>query len=222
MSFHDDHHVYDKLRTMIVQGKLVGGTHLYPGTIAETLGSSTVPVREALIRLAEGGLVDYRKGKGFWVAKPSVDDQCDAIALAQYIYSKDIPAIPGLSFLDRRIAQYVDVVDRACADGTFSEPELSATCLKEFQLLFLPPISVFTLQKLYDLGFTVVRSWTEDNEDRAIDAVLRGRDLIERRAFDALEEMVRTNMEDMIRSVRGAGRAGDPRPVDRAAPRKIG
>lgn len=202
MSFRDDHKAYDALRTLIVQGRLAGGTHLYPAEIAGSLGSSTMPVREALIRLAEGGLVNYSKGKGFSVAMPSLQDRIDAIELAQYIYSKDILAIPALPLLDARIERYVGFADQMLAADALSEAELSATCLREFQVVFLPPISVFTLQKIYDLGFVVVRAWTVRNEERAVHAVRHGRDLIETRAFDDLEALVRGNMKDMIRNVR--------------------
>jgi DNA-binding GntR family transcriptional regulator len=59
---------YQKLRTWIVHGPLQPGELLRDAEIAELLGVSRTPVREALIRLTQEGLVESARGRGTQVA----------------------------------------------------------------------------------------------------------------------------------------------------------
>jgi DNA-binding GntR family transcriptional regulator len=49
--------VYTKIRTSIIQGQLAPGVHLHDKDIAQTFGVSRTPVREAIRRLQDEGLV---------------------------------------------------------------------------------------------------------------------------------------------------------------------
>jgi len=60
-------HVYDQLRRRLVQGELGARTQLVNRTLARQLGTSTIPVREAISRLASEGLVEYVPGAGAFV-----------------------------------------------------------------------------------------------------------------------------------------------------------
>ncbi|MEV6449415.1 GntR family transcriptional regulator [Amycolatopsis sp. NPDC051716] len=51
---------YDRIRQAIVDGTLPPGTPLRDGDLADQLGLSKAPVREALRRLADDGLVDSK------------------------------------------------------------------------------------------------------------------------------------------------------------------
>ncbi|MEV7135312.1 GntR family transcriptional regulator [Arthrobacter sp. NPDC093128] len=53
---------YERLRDAIVRGELVPGEKIRDGDLAEMLGLSRTPVREALTRLAESGLVESKPG----------------------------------------------------------------------------------------------------------------------------------------------------------------
>lgn len=68
--------VYAAIRDAIVRGQLMPGEQLRDGELGEWLGVSRTPVREALLRLAEAGLVRARPGKVTLVAPE------DPIALA--------------------------------------------------------------------------------------------------------------------------------------------
>lgn len=61
---------YDHIRQKLVTGQLVPGTRLVNRTLAEEIGSSAIPVREALSRLASEGLVSYIPGAGAYVREP--------------------------------------------------------------------------------------------------------------------------------------------------------
>lgn len=62
------------LRDAILAGELAAGAHLGEVELAERLGLSRTPVREALTRLAAEGLVDLHAHRGARVARFSVDD----------------------------------------------------------------------------------------------------------------------------------------------------
>lgn len=55
--------VYGRLRDAIIDGTLEPGEQLRDGDLATWLGVSRTPVREALLRLAQGGLVVARPGR---------------------------------------------------------------------------------------------------------------------------------------------------------------
>ena len=60
-----------RLRSAILSGQIAGGTHLIQANIADELGVSTTPVREALRQLASEGIVDFDTYRG--VVVKSVD-----------------------------------------------------------------------------------------------------------------------------------------------------
>ena len=70
-----------RLRQMIINGDLIGGTRLLEVALAERLQISRTPVREAMSRLAEEGLLERAKGGGFVVRAFSLQDVADAIEL---------------------------------------------------------------------------------------------------------------------------------------------
>ena len=63
-------HVYNQLRRRLLQGELGGRAQLVNRTLARELGTSTIPVREAISRLASEGLVEYVPGAGAFVREP--------------------------------------------------------------------------------------------------------------------------------------------------------
>lgn len=70
-----------ELREKIVSGEIPGGTRLFEVTMAESLNISRTPVREAMSRLADEGLLDRARGGGFIVRTFGFADVIDAIEL---------------------------------------------------------------------------------------------------------------------------------------------
>lgn len=60
--------VYENLRVAILNGDLAPGERLVEMRIAEELGSSRGPIREAMERLAQEGLVESRPRRGTYVS----------------------------------------------------------------------------------------------------------------------------------------------------------
>ena len=71
----------NELRARIVNGVLAGGTRLYEVSLAEDLDISRTPVREALSRLAEEGLLDRLPNGGFSVRRFGLQDVIDSIEI---------------------------------------------------------------------------------------------------------------------------------------------
>jgi GntR family transcriptional regulator of vanillate catabolism len=69
-----------ELRRRIISGELPGGERLFEVPLAETLQISRTPLREALARLAEEGLLDRGRG-GYLVRTFPFADVVDAIEL---------------------------------------------------------------------------------------------------------------------------------------------
>ncbi len=72
------HRVANQLRTWILSSKLPPGRRLRQEELADALGASRVPVREALRILESEGLVTLKPNSGAWVAKLDMQE-CHAI-----------------------------------------------------------------------------------------------------------------------------------------------
>ena len=64
---------YERIRELVVAGDIAPGARLGQVELAERLGISRTPVREALRRLSAEGLVDSHPNRGFWVAEIGLD-----------------------------------------------------------------------------------------------------------------------------------------------------
>ncbi len=62
-----NHSIYESLREMIASGLLVTGARIDERVIAEQLGVSRTPLREAIVKLAKEGLVEQRPYRGNYV-----------------------------------------------------------------------------------------------------------------------------------------------------------
>lgn len=72
---------YEILRRSIIQNELKPGERLATGALAERLGISRSPVREALHRLLQDGLVEARERSGMYVASVSLKEVDDVFRI---------------------------------------------------------------------------------------------------------------------------------------------
>lgn len=77
--------VFEQMRSWILDGSLPPGQRLPVRDVAEGLGVSTMPVRKALIRLGEVGLVTQQKNKGATVSELSLEDLRDLYGLRKLL-----------------------------------------------------------------------------------------------------------------------------------------
>lgn len=63
-----------RMKTAIIRCELAPGTRLKVESLSKAYGLSSSPIREALNRLAQDGIVRATENRGFWVAPIAVDD----------------------------------------------------------------------------------------------------------------------------------------------------
>lgn len=89
--------VTDEVRQMILSGRIAPGEVLRQEALAEELGVSRVPVREAITRLHAEGLLNVVPHKGAYVHDLSVDEVRETfnirLRLEPWIFSEAIPHI---------------------------------------------------------------------------------------------------------------------------------
>jgi DNA-binding GntR family transcriptional regulator len=73
--------VYDTLAEMIASGTLKPGQHLVESELAEQLGVSRQPIREALQRLAVDGWVELRPAYGAYVHVPTTEEVAQLLSV---------------------------------------------------------------------------------------------------------------------------------------------
>ncbi|WP_046468575.1 GntR family transcriptional regulator [Allosalinactinospora lopnorensis] len=73
--------VYEAMQELIISGNLAPGQHLVESELAETLGVSRQPVREALQLLNSDGWVDLRPGYGAFVHAPTEQEVDQLLAV---------------------------------------------------------------------------------------------------------------------------------------------
>jgi DNA-binding GntR family transcriptional regulator len=122
---------YERLRDAIVRGELAPGEKIKDGDLAEMLGLSRTPVREALTRLADSGLVESKPGVYTRVATLNHDDVTANLAVLKALDSLAMEAaVPRLTDRDfqsmrqanRKFAKAVknhDVEEALAADDAF-------------------------------------------------------------------------------------------------------
>jgi DNA-binding GntR family transcriptional regulator len=90
--------VYGRLRNAIVDGTFAPGEQLRDPELAQWLGVSRTPIREALLRLAEAGLVTMRPGRSTTVSSldaRTVRDARDVVAAMHQVAVRE--AVAGLT-----------------------------------------------------------------------------------------------------------------------------
>jgi DNA-binding GntR family transcriptional regulator len=78
---HASDHAYRLIRAQILSGERAGGDWLREGDLADMIGVSRTPVREALRRLTAEGLVRYNRNRGVQVAVWTADDLDEIFSL---------------------------------------------------------------------------------------------------------------------------------------------
>jgi DNA-binding GntR family transcriptional regulator len=88
-----------QLHEAILVGELVGGTALRLTDLADSLGMSMMPVREAIRRLEALGLVEVIPHKGAWVRELTLDDAHD---------THDMRMLLEVTAIERAAARFTD------------------------------------------------------------------------------------------------------------------
>ena len=75
--------VYPELKTQIMTGSIKPGTRIMEVDIAEEMGVSRTPIREAIRKLEKEGFVSIEPRKGVYAAEMSVHDMVEALEVRE-------------------------------------------------------------------------------------------------------------------------------------------
>ena len=120
----DDHRslqerTYRALRQAILDGRYVPGERVYEGAVAQALGVSRNPVREAVRRLQQDGLLDVRSHLGIYVTRIP-DDEIDDIYLIRGALEGTAAGFAAVRMTNRDISDLEAILfdqNRAVADA---------------------------------------------------------------------------------------------------------
>ena len=75
--------VYEELKIQILTGAIVPGTRMMEVELAETMGVSRTPIREAIRKLEKEGLVTIRPRRGAYASSISTQDMLEILEVRQ-------------------------------------------------------------------------------------------------------------------------------------------
>jgi GntR family colanic acid and biofilm gene transcriptional regulator len=125
-------HVEDEIRNALIEGRLEPGTRLVTKDLAETLGMSITPVREALVRFAASGVLK---------AEPAQSFRVPTMTVAQYSEISEIrKSVEGLAaskatlqITPEEISKLENLLLQYLAAKTARDQHLALTRNKEFR-----------------------------------------------------------------------------------------
>jgi DNA-binding GntR family transcriptional regulator len=143
-------HALEHLRAAIVSGTLAPGDRIGQESVAERLGISVAPVREALRLLEREGQVTYRPRRGYSVTELRIDDLEEIYALRALLEREAaLAALPRLSEDDLLAIERAAADCAAAVEDVDIVTELAAN--RRFHHAILRPAGRPHLQRLIDL-----------------------------------------------------------------------
>ncbi|CDO86165.1 GntR family transcriptional regulator [Mycobacterium triplex] len=178
-------HALDELRRAIVAGRYRPGQRVHQEEIAEQLGVSLAPVREALRALEQEGQVVYRPRRGYFITELRVEDLQEIYALRRLLEERAVRA--ALPALDDDAVERIALAARDCAEAAKRgdvAAELEANRRFHFGMLEAPdqPHTMRLIRLLWDstesyramyYNSAEERSATVAAHDEILDAVRR-------------------------------------------------
>ncbi|HCA86071.1 MAG TPA: GntR family transcriptional regulator [Streptomyces sp.] len=121
--------VYTHVKQAVLDRSYEGGTLLTEGDLADAVGVSRTPVREALLRLEAEGLLKLYPKKGALVLAVSVQEVRDVVEtrllVEEYAARQAVPASPALV---ERLEELLDEQRRHAAAGDLPAFSVSDRC----------------------------------------------------------------------------------------------
>lgn len=92
--------VFEQVRAEIIAGHAPPGSMYSVPSLAESLGTSTTPVREALLELVQLGLLEPHRNRGFRVTVPSVTETQNIFDLREVLETHAARVVAGMKEKD--------------------------------------------------------------------------------------------------------------------------
>jgi GntR family colanic acid and biofilm gene transcriptional regulator len=201
-------HVEDEIRAALIEGRLEPGTRLVTKDLADSLGMSITPVREALVRFAASGVL---------TAEPAQSFRVPTITKAQYREIAEIrKSVEGLAAFNAasqitadEMAQMQALLIRYLSAKAEKEQHLALTLNKKFRFVLYAAARMPTLLGVIEMlwlkagpGFnylypeTHLASGEHHNYDDLMQALLRKKADAARAAIEhAIEDGARIVIE---------------------------
>ncbi|MFA5448024.1 MAG: GntR family transcriptional regulator [Sphaerochaeta sp.] len=114
---------YEKISQKIITGEFGPGTRLVRRQLAQELGMSTIPILEAMKRLEQDGLIEYRPHWGSIVTIPTVERVMDMYIFREAIECQvaRILATEATEVQKQQLRKLADELDRARFEGEETE-----------------------------------------------------------------------------------------------------
>jgi DNA-binding GntR family transcriptional regulator len=198
--------VYESLRDAISDGRIAGGERVREEEVARNLGVSRTPVREALQRLQQRGLLVFGPGRGLMVAQLSQQQIIELYAMRQILEGSAARFAATHATADEIAILYELQQELKVAEG---DPLRHTNLNRQFhQAIYEAAHNRYLMQTLEGLhdSFALLRSTTfrlphrqrdSDEERRRIIAAIERRDadLAEKEAREHILQAQRTRFE---------------------------
>ncbi len=195
--------VYEELKAAIVQLRLAPGSPLREGTLAEQLGVSKTPIREALTRLEQDGLVETTSFKGAVVTGYSRQDLIELYELRELLENAAArAAAESMSEQDRAHLDRICLHSRRLKSG--KDAAKLAALISEFDTILFDQVKNTRIRALIEnlrAHLTRIGQLTAEIPGRieaSVDEHFKIVEAIAARDPDLAEQ----HMRDHIRSVR--------------------
>lgn len=163
------------LRQRILNGGLPGGARLFEVALSEELRISRTPVREAMSRLAEEGLLERARGGGFQVRGFSRRDVIDAIELRGVLEGTAARLAAERGVAGEKLVQINDVLARLDAGFGLADGSANFDLYSELNALFhdllaglcASPVILRELERVKSLPFASPSAFVLGQPDTA-------------------------------------------------------
>ncbi|MFQ6146201.1 GntR family transcriptional regulator [Streptomyces seoulensis] len=121
--------VYTHVKQAVLDRRYEGGTLLTEGELAEAVGVSRTPVREALLRLEVEGLLKLYPKKGALVLPVSAQEIADVVETRRLVEGHAVrKAVPAPAGLLRRLEELLEQQKRQAAAGDLAAAAVTDRC----------------------------------------------------------------------------------------------
>ncbi|MNG74162.1 Bacterial regulatory protein, gntR family [compost metagenome] len=140
--------VFNRLRKRIIEGDFQEGQYINPGELCTSLKVSPVPVREALIRLSERGLLIWERKRGFRVISCGLSECAAILQMKRTIFTSAINRLCPLQISPDYLKSACSRITSALSDN-LNWTELSDIFL-EYNNMIMSEFEFNIFQMAYD------------------------------------------------------------------------
>ncbi len=115
--------VYEELKMQILTGEIMPGTRMMEVELAEDMGVSRTPIREAIRKLEKEGLVTIEPRRGAYASEASVEDMVDILEVRQELegLAAGLAAERMTEAYKTMMREEAEAFNRAVAEGNMEE-----------------------------------------------------------------------------------------------------